>query len=276
MPRGATFGSRTNPASFVHIGRFGPSESELAGFLYPYAFRDVILLREDFLLEEGTAVTGSGIWVAAGLNGTDFAAPATQLANGVVTAVLNNVAGDNNTIRTGAFWLGDNDCGMEMRWKVADGTNLMFEMGFVDPLTSYDDLALNDIDTPSITNGAVDVALIAQDASQTLTTMAYITDGSTANMNTTKTNLGTRTPTNATYLTCRVQLNGAGNTSSAFVFDENDALVESASHGSALASQTEGATLRHLWGAWETKSTENKTIDLDSVYAWQNVRSIAV
>ena len=268
MPRGNTYGGLTNPGSFRHMDRFGPSESALAQFLYSLARQDVVFLHEDFLLEEGTAITGSGIWVAAGLNGTDFAAPATQLASGVAQAAVNNVAADNNTLRTGAMWLGDNNCGMEIRLHTSNNATNLWETGFVDPLTSFDDLAMGDIDTPAITNGAVDVALVAQDTGQTLTTAAFITDGSTTNMNTTKTDLGTRTPTNSTFFTVRVQL--AGDAARCFWLDANGSLQESASHGSTTASSTEGGTLRHAWLGWETLATTAKTITIDYITLWQD------
>ena len=146
----------------------------------------------------------------------------------------------------------------------------------MDPLTNEtaaSNSAINDIDTPTITNGAADVALVGMDTSQTLITMAFITDGSTSNMNTTKTNLGTRTPTNATYMTVRVQLAGpaATNAASCWVLDENGAIVENASHGAALASQIEGATLIHPRFFIEPVTTPAaRTVDIDYWRVWQN------
>lgn len=270
MTKGNTYGGRTYRASQRHVSRIGPMESELAALLYPLQDADVVFLHDDFLLEEGTAITGSGIWVASGINATNFAAPTTQLANGVVQgAIAANVA-DNKTIRSGAFWQGDLNCGLEIRWKVDNIVTTLWEVGFVDPLTSYADLALNDIDTPSITNGAADVAIVGQNTAETLTTMAFITDGSTSNFNTTKTNLGTRTPTNATYMEVRVQI--AADAARCWVFDENGAIVEEAQHGSTTASSIEGGTLLHIWGGWETLATTAKTIDIDYITAWQDRR----
>ena len=268
MATGAQYGSRVGRSSRKTVAKIGPLNSELANLLYPIQSRDVVFLHDDFLLEEGTAITGSGLWVAGGINATNFAAPAAQLANGVVQgAIAANVA-DNKTLKGSAAWQGDLNCGMEIRWKVDNADTTLWEVGFVDPLTSFNDLALNDIDTPSITNGAADVALVAQDTGQTLTTMAFITDGSTSNFNTTKTNLGTRTPTNATYMSARVQI--ATNAARCWVFDENGALVEQAQHGDVTANSIEGGVLLHLWAGWETLATTAKTVDIDYVTAWQD------
>ena len=270
MARGNTYGNRTYRSSQKAISNLGPSESVLAGLLYPLQDADVVFLHDDFLLEEGTAITGSGIWVASGINATNFAAPATQLANGVVQgAVAANIA-DNKTIRSGAFWQGDLNCGMEIYWKIDNNATNLWEVGFVDPLTSYADLAINDIDTPSITNGATDVAIVGQNTAETLTTMAFITDGSTSNFNTTKTDLGTRTPTNATYMTVRVQI--AADAARCWVMGANGEVQEEASHGSTTASSIEGGTLLHVWGGWETLATTAKTIDIDYITVWQDRR----
>lgn len=268
MATGAQYGSRIGRSSRKQIAKIGPMNSELANLLYPVQSRDVVFIHDDFFLEEGTAITGSGLWVAGGINATNFAAPTTQLANGVVQgAVAANIA-DNKTLKSAAIWTGDQNCGMELRWKIDNNATNLWEVGFVDPLTSFNDLAMNDIDTPTITNGAVDVALVAQDTGQTLTTMAFITDGSTSNYNTTKTNLGTRSPTNATYMSVRVQI--AADAARCWVFDENGALVEQAQHGDVTASSIEGGTLLHAWCGFETLATTAKTVDLDSFTIWQD------
>jgi hypothetical protein len=226
-----------------------------------------VFLHEDFLLEEGTAITGSGIWVAQGTNDTPYAAAAAQSANGVVVGATGASASDNMTLRTGAVWMGDLRCGVEFRWQVDVITTLTYEMGFTDPLTSFDDLAMGDIDTPAVANGAADVALVAQQVGATLTTMAFVTDGSTSNMNTTKTDLGTRSIVAATYQTVRVQLNG--DLARCWVFDENGALQEQAQHGDVLASRIEGGTLLHAWHAVET-TTGAKVGTIDYVTMWQD------
>lgn len=265
MPTGNTYGNLSLPSGFAHIQRFGPSESALAQFLYPFAFRNVVFAFDDFL---GPALN-THLWTAANsANGTAFDPPATQLASGVARGVSGAFASDTITLRSDAIWLGDQNCGMELKWKIDNITSLQMEIGFNDPLTTETSTAINDIDTPTITNGAVDVALVGMDTGQTLTTLAFITDGSTANMNTTKTNLGTRSPTNAQYQHVRVQL--SGDTAKCLVLDNNQALQESAQHGDVLASRIEGGTLVAARICYESLTTSARTVDVDWWAIWQD------
>lgn len=274
MATGSTFGNKIRPGSQAHIETFTSANSELARFLYPFRWRDTVYVMDDFT----GAALNTHLWTAAKIasNGTDFDPPATQLANGVCQGVTGAVAGDHVNLRSDAVWLGDNNVGIEIRLKVDNIDDAQWEFGLTDPLTGYTATAssiINDIDTPTITNGATDVALIGQDTGQTLTTMAFITDGSTTNMNTTKTNLGTLTPTNATYLTMRVQLAKTASAvaaAHAYVFNDVDQLTDEAQHGSALASQIKGSVLMESRLYWEALTTSARTIDVDYIAIWQD------
>lgn len=272
MPDGTTYGNLLLPSGFQHIQRFGPSQSALAQFLYPAAWRDVVFVYDDFT---GPALN-THLWTAAGVNGTDFDPPATQLVNGVAQCSVNNIAQDQNSIRSDAVWLGDNNCGVEVRWKIDNIDTLLFEIGFNDPLSAYgttDDGAINSHDTPSIANGATDVALVARDSGATLTTMQLVTDGSTGSMNTTGTDLGTRTPTNAVYQTVRVQLTQTASAvaaTHAYVFDQNGALQEEAQHGDVLASQIKGDVLMEARVYIEALTTAVRVCDVDMIAIWQD------
>lgn len=276
MATGKTYGNLLRPSGAQHKNMFTSSESALAKFLYPIRWRDTVFVFDDFT----GAALNTHLWTAAKIasNGTDFDPPATQLANGVCQGVTGAVAGDHVNLRSDAVWQGDLNCGIEIRWKIDNNTSNQWEMGFTDPLSGYTATAtsvINDIDTPTITNGATDVALIGQDTGQTLTTMAFVTDGSTSNMNTTATSLGTRTPTNATYLVCRVQLAktaSAVSAAHAYVLDANDAVIEEAQHGSALANQIKGDVLLESRIYFEALTTSARTIDLDYIAIWGDRR----
>jgi hypothetical protein len=277
LPKGNTYGNLDRPSGFQHISRFGPSESALAQYLYPLAWRDVTFVFDDFIggnnQEPGVSDWNEAIWVAAGTNGTAFAPPSTQLRGGVIEATINNVAGDEQTLRGDTVWLGDANCGMEIRYKVDDKDTQQAEMGFTDPLSGYAASVIDNIDTPTITNGATDVALVGRDVSRTLKTQAFITDGSTSNMNTTKTDLGTRTPTNATYQTVRVQLTQTASAvaaSSAYILDENGAIQESAQHGSVIGSQIKGDVLLLPWFYYEPQTTSAIVVHIDYWGIWQD------
>jgi hypothetical protein len=273
MPNGSNYGNLLLPSGFHHIQRFGSSQSALAQFLYPAAWRDVVFVHDHFT---GPALA-THKWTADGVNGTDFDPPATQLLGGVAQASVNNVAQDQNSIRSDAVWAGDNNCGVEFRWKIDDIDTLLFEIGFNDPLTAYgttDNGAIDNHDTPTITNGATDVALVSRDSGATLTTMQFVTDGSTGSMNTTGTNLGTRTPTNAVYQTVRVQLTQTASAvaaSHAYVFDQNGALQEDAQHGAVIASQIKGDVLMEARLYVEALTTAARVCDIDAITIWQDL-----
>lgn len=273
MADGGTYGRLYDSSGFRHIGRMGPSNALMAQFLYPFAWRDVVFHFEDFLhggsLEVGTADFEEGMFVGdTSANGTDFNIIATQLSGGVAQGVTGAVATDTVAIWSEDNWLGDNNCGLEIRYKIDDIDNQQFEVGWSDPLTDEKLTAVNDIDTPTITNGAADVALIARDTAQTLKTLAFITDGSTSNMNTTKTNLGTRNNTNAEYASARIQL--VTNQSFAFLLDANSGLLESAQHGDTVSDQIEGGTLVHPRLLMEAGTTSAVTVDIDYIALWQD------
>ncbi len=277
MPDGATYGNLNYPSGFHHIGRFGASQSPLAQYLYPSAWRDVVFFFDDFIggsnQEPGASDWNESVLIAAGTNGTAFVPASTQLTNGIVQGITNNVAGDEQTLRTDLIWTGDQNCGMEIRFKVDNVTSLQHEIGFTDALSGVAASAINNIATPTVTNGFEDGALIGGDTGASTTTLRFITDGSTTNMNTTGTNLGTRAISNATYITYRVQLSSASSAvaaSNAYVLQENKTILESAAHGGVLASQIKGSILMQLWIYFEPLTTAARTIDIDYLAIWQD------
>lgn len=273
MPTGSTYGRERNPSSFRHLGRIGPPESELARFLYPLAHRSVIYVHDHFIggnnQEPGVSDWNEGIWVAGNsANGTAFKPAGTQLLGGVCQGTTGAYDGDTIAMFTDLLWAGDNRCGMEIRLKVDDIDNQSWELGFNNAITDSKEPVIDDIDAPSYDDGD-DIALVGQQTGATLTTMAFVTDGSTSNMNATKTDLGTRTMANAVYTTVRVQLDG--NTSFAYVFDANGGLTEEAVHGGVLASQIEGGVLLESRVLWEANTTSAIVADLDYWDIWQDL-----
>lgn len=272
MANGASYGRMYDASGFAHLGRMGPSHSNMTQFLYPYAFRDVVFHFEDFLhggsIEAGVADFQEGMFASdTSANGTDFDIIATQLAGGVAQGVTGAFASDTVAIWSEDNWLGDNNAGCEFRFKIDDIDNQQFEVGFSDPLTDEKLTAINDIDTPTVTNGAADVALIARDTAQTLKVLAFVTDGSTANMNTTATSFATNT-TNAVYASARVQL--AQNSALGYLLNAAGGVVASASHGALIGSQIEGGTLVHPRLLMEAATTSAITVDIDYIAIWQD------
>lgn len=267
MPTASTYAGYSDAGSFHQMDRFaGGSNSAMQNFLYPVADRDVVYKKDDF----DDVSINTFFWTTTNAaNATALAIPATQVAGGVAVANTGPTANEAVSAYGPVIYLGDNHCGTEIRLQMdGDLANTTFEFGFVDPLTNFSLKAVNDIDTPSITNGAADVALVSFDGAQTLKTLAFITDGSTTNMNTTKTNLGTRILTDNTYMTIRVWI--AGNSASCQLWDANYAPLESASHGSTTASQIEGGTLLLPWLHFQTREAASHIITIDYWKVWMN------
>ncbi|KKM85186.1 hypothetical protein LCGC14_1291570 [marine sediment metagenome] len=277
MPKGNTYGNLDLPSGKKHIERFGPSESALAQFLFPFAWRDVTFIFDDFTggnnQEATVADFQESLWQDGNYaNGTSFRVPATQLAGGVCQGVTGAVGTDTTALWGMHTWLGDQSCGMEMRYKIDNLDDVQFEIGFSDPYADQKETGIADIDTPTFTSGTDDVALIGMDTSEELQTQAFVTDGSTGNMNATKTNLGTRTPTNATYQVVRIQLervSSAVAASNGYIFDQNGWLQEQAHHGAVLASQIKGDVLLGPLIVVEAVTTSARTTDIDYLAVWQ-------
>lgn len=272
MPTAGSYGVRTNPASNSRraINKFGPPESALAAFLFPFAFRDVSFWYDDFTqlaqanLSDHYTLTGG-----AGTAGAAFAK-----SNGLGGRLSGSTGTDDNEdvyILTALDWFGDNQCGGEMRLQHDVVTSWSVEIGFNDALTDTAVAAMDDVDTPSITNGAADVALFTLDTDETLQTLAFVSDGSTADMNTTATTLTTFTvPTAATYYTARVQINT--NAPSGFIFNAQNSLVDAVrTHGSGTANSIEGGIpLQWRLGVLNRVAATAKVTLIDYIALWQN------
>ncbi len=277
MTKGSTYGNTLHPGGFRHLNRFSAANSPLAQFLYPFAWRDVTFMFDDFSgganLEAGGADYDEQMWISSTTSATALVI-GTNSQGGALIGTTSATNGQEIALRGDILWLGDKNCGMEIRWQEDTNIKQQFEMGFTDALSGYGDSAINAIHTPTVTNGAADVALVGEDtANGTTTTMRFITDGSTSDMNTTGTDLGTRTPTNATYQSVRVQLARTASAvaaSSAYVFDEVGVLQEDAHHGSALASQIKGDVLLLPWFYMEPIDSAAIAVTIDLIAVWQD------
>lgn len=209
--------------------------------------------------------------VTAGGAPTAFA----QLVNSAEGTQIEGRTGttDNGvTALVGArHWLGDRNCMMEARFIMDVITGMAIEIGFVDTKTDNALKAVSDLDVPTVANGAVDCAVVTMDTDQTLTTMAFVTEGSTASMVPTKTDLGTRVPTAASWMTVRVGI--VGDNAFCHVYNSDDpqelVLLEEAYHGATIASQTEGGIVLAPHILFQTRDVTTKIVQLDYVLCLQ-------
>ena len=163
------------------------------------------------------------------------------------------------SIYSSPLFLGDKDCGMEIGFYCSAVTDLTFEMGFTDVMTSKVLPVISDIDTLANSNGAGDYAIVHMDTDQTLTTMAFASEGSGSIAAVQKTEISTLAPTADTLMTVRIQL--MGNDAVCIVNDSQDYTV-------SLVPAIEGGTQLFAYALFGTRSTASKTIDIDWFEIW--------
>ena len=239
----------------------GMPNSDLAQLLQWNAKDFALSYFEDFALP--ASATLPTYWtsaVTAGGAPTAFAVPATALLGGAISGLTGTTDNGVAAIAGPLIYRGDNNPLFVCRFKINTVSGYSFEIGWSDALTDEALPAVTDIDTPAIGNGSADTAVVHLDTHQTLTTMGFITGSTTSTYAATKTDLGTRAPTAATYMTVMVGIE----TNSAFckVFDANYALLEQASHG---GNYIEGGTLIRPHILNRTRNTSSKTMDIDYV-----------
>lgn len=241
-------------------------QTTLRSLLFPLAWQANRFVLDDF---EGDTLN-TFLWTVDGDTGTtSFAIPAA--ASTVAGSIIaGNTAGDDNeaiSIYGHPTLCGDKNAGMAVRFKFDDVTDIFFETGLTDPLTDYTLPAINDIDTPTITNGAVTVAVIAMDTDQTLKTAALITDGN-ATYATAKTDFGTWSPTANIWYTAIVQTDG--DDVFAYIYNTDDARQPILVSGGAKSavSAFEGGTLVQPWFIAGNRTTDGGLPVLDFLAYW--------
>lgn len=169
-----TPGKFSYPNSIRQLTRGRGWNSELAGFLARFAYQDFTYLFDDFHQDTLDAT----LWeVATDAGSTAFAWSVAQ--NGLIVGATENASGDYIAVNGQIVWNSGKNCGAAIRFKQDTVATHKMEFGFTDALSDETVPALNDIDTPTITNGATDVLIIGRDTAQTLTTYKLVGDGTT-------------------------------------------------------------------------------------------------
>lgn len=162
-------GRFNRPQSLAQLTRGRGWNSELVGFLLPFASQDFIYQEYDFL---ETAITEgkNADWTVANSSGTsaaDFATTANH-QNGVIT-------GDTGTTDNGGIVIHkdaiDTDAitnpGMHVIMQIDDVSEAAMEMGYSDARTTETTLGVTSFDTPTLANGVTDGAFIGYDTDTT-------------------------------------------------------------------------------------------------------------
>lgn len=153
-----------------------------------------------------------------------------------------------------------------IKFNVGAVTGVQIEVGLSDPKADEALPGVTDVDTPTVGNGATDIACLHMDTDQTLTTVELVGDGTTgAAALSSAPSLTTRayTPTASTYQTwlvgCRPNL------SYALIFN-GDGQVGSF----ATANGPDSGVLVRPYALFRTRNTASKTVNIDYMfYGWE-------
>ncbi len=259
IPNAADYGLRLIESEFRPEKRSGGIRNALLANMQDNS--RIQMVREEF---NGDTLN-TALWTVAGDTGTtSLAIP----AEGSVIAgngITGTTATDNNeaiSIYGSAQWSGDLNCGMLFTAKFDVVTDFFWEAGFTDPLSDYTLPAFNDPDTPSITNGAVTVAVLAQDTSQTYTTAQLLCDGDATYTTSKSAPTAVWGPTAATYFTVIIQC--IGDTVVGGIFDANLSRVARFSKVSGF----EGGTLVQPWFIVGNRTTSAIVPVIRRIWVW--------
>ena len=244
------------PLSVNHRRKF-IGTGELDKFLHFYSTADVVHFFDDFLVDT-INLDAYALANSAGTGAADFAVQV--LANGVVRSNSGSTDNGATNLITPLIWAGDNQAGLEARLKFDVVTGHSFEVGLIDAVPASTGPGVSDIDTPAFT--AADSALIHLDTDQTLTTIAFATNGSTTGQPDQATSASLPAdPVAATYFTVTIQL--VDN----YAYSWIDGV--SVNHPTSDADgYVEGGTLLGGWVYNRTRNTTAKLMDLDYLRIW--------
>lgn len=260
-----------NISGLKHLDRIAgaaAAQAPLGRFLYPYAWRDVVFFKDDFTDDTLSTFAWTANQNTPSGGGATFAIPAAGSSGGIATCITGTDATAANrmfNLYGHLAYKGDNNCGMEVRFKVSSAAAIEFSMGFIDTQTSITapSALVTDIDTPAFAAGMGDAALVHLDTAETLATMALACLGSGSLNTGSKDAIGTLLPTAATYMTVRVQI--ATNDVVATIDDGTTNFTTV-----TKLSGIEGGTLVRPIIFLNGTSTTSKTLDVDYVVAWQD------
>lgn len=257
-------GNAGHPANRRWLERLGTPRGVMAA-LFPRMLDSVVYVEDDFLVD----TISSTQWnLAADGTATTFAWSAAQ--GGTIQGSTGTTDNGYHAINGDVIWSGDKNAGAAIRFKMDVVTGFSFEFGFTDALTDETLPAVTDVDTPATGNGATDVAVIHLDTDQTLTTAALVGESTGTAYAAQKVNLGTFTPTAATYYTAVVQLNGDNAYCAIFNSDDAQNPILQANTNKSLTSLLEGGTLVRPHFLIGTRNTTAKVTDVDWIKVWQD------
>ena len=174
-------GKFLNPQALAHLTSGRGWNSELVGFLSPFARKDFLYKEWDFL---ETAVTDNpgADWTLTKSDGTSDAVYTT-----VANAEDGRISADTGTSDNGGVAITFDSVmfdaamnpGMDVIMQIDDVSEAANEISFSDAYTDPDTIAITDVDTPTKGNGATDGVWVLYDTDQTLKANALVAGGTT-------------------------------------------------------------------------------------------------
>ena len=250
-----------SPLSLAEIRRITGAKSALFKYLRYSAVRDVVYFKDDF-----TDDTLNTFWSAvANGGGAGAASPVISVAANGYINFTTGTAADNtaaSSIISSAIWKGDQNAGMEFRFKT-DPTNVTefrFEGGFVDVVPGSSKSVVNSLVTPTVNTSVVDAAVFVVDNASAVTTAGLYTIGTAISAAKQAITLPV-TLAAATHYTVRIQL--VTNQVYCWV---NGELLGQAATGST--DYVEGGSALALWFRAGASNSTSKVPLLDYVHAW--------
>lgn len=255
MPK-PVLGRFSYPTSLAQLVRGRGYNSELVGFLLPFARQDFIYEEDDF-----TSDTLDGTKWDLGTDAGATAFAAGSLEGGTIRG--QTAATDNNQIQirwARTIFDAARNPGAEIRAKidVVSSDGIEAEFGFSDPLTDETLSAVTDVDTPATGNGATDLVVLHIDGDQTLKTLALVSVGTTDAA--AKTNMPSGALTAATYFRWMVQVFA----NKGFAVINNDFVNNSAS----VATGPDTGVLMRPHFTVATLAAADKIVDVDYIRIW--------
>ena len=270
-----TNGTFRAPQSIEQLTKGMGWNSELVGFLIPYARRDYVYIEDDFLNDTLDAT----IWDQDTDTGsTPYAIGTLECGN--IQGVTQNSTGDYIGIHSSIpIFDAARKPGAEIRFKIVTYTaaQLVIEFGLSDDPTDGTLQSVNNIDTPTTGNGVTDFLGIAMDGGKTLKTFALVGDGTTPAAS--KADFpATIIPTADTWMRMLVQVGGsstATNLAGGIGMIRNEATAAGTTDlskpGWARASVLTGPTTGYLMQMnflIGTLADTARTVDIDYIRIW--------
>ena len=246
---------------------------EMQRFVEQMGFRNRFFWFDDF--NQDDTVLQTNYWTTASTAGGDEVAFASQVGTtgtGAAEANTGATTGQAVNLIGPAIYKGDKNVGCWWRFKIDDVTAVEWEVGFVQGVIGSTASAVTDVDTPTV--AMTDGAVVHCNTGQTLTTPAFVTEGSTANQGIKATSLSAVTPVNNTYMEVLIQIQGDDAICQFQTAAASAPFISTALHNTRATGNTagyiEGGTPIAPWAYISTLGNAARVMTIDAFAIWSD------